>query len=292
MSGALFICLAARLSMLPVLSVGAVALASPTPVAVSAKSEVPGVRAAPPPALAQSERTRYRVAFGGLDVGELSLSIGGAVPGATVVHAAGQGAGAVLGLGRYENQVDSDFDLTRLDSLRWVNDRTWANKSLRDRAEQPVPGEVRGVREPIGKPGTPTPAGGSIPLQVRLAGPVLDPVGFILRVRAATPAAGGPAQTLYVLDGQALWRVLVTNQGRAPLPEGHVQVATVRLQVEAEPIRYDGVSDVGGDRHHRSIAIWLSDDVNRVPVRLAVSVGLGDIVASLAEIERSAPQAR
>ncbi|MDB4980155.1 MAG: hypothetical protein JWM82_907, partial [Myxococcales bacterium] len=213
-------------------------------------------------------------------------------PGATVVHAAGQGAGAVLGLGRYENQVDSDFDLLRLDSLRWVNDRTWANKSLRDRAEQPVPGDVRGVREPLGKPGIQGPPGASVPLQVRLAGPVLDPVGFILRVRAATPAPGGPPQTLYVLDGQALWRVTVANQGRAPLPEGQVQVATVRLQVEAEPIRYDGATDVGGDRHHRSIAIWLSDDVNRVPVRLAVSFGIGDIVASLAEIERSAPRAR
>ena len=103
---------------------------------------------------------------------------------------------------------------------------------------------------------------------------------------------GAPAQTLYVLDGQALWRVTVANQGRAPLPEGRVQVATFRLQVEAEPIRYDGVSDVGGDRHHRSIVIWLSDDANRVPVRLAVSVGLGDLVASLAEIERGAPQPR
>jgi hypothetical protein len=289
MSGALLISLAARVTFL---SVSAAAPLPSVPGAAPAKSDAPGVRAAPPPALAQSERTRYRVAFGGLEVGELSLSIGGAVPGASVVHAAGQGAGAVLGIGRYENQVASDFDLLRLDSLRWVNDRTWANKSMRDRAEQPAPGDIRAVREPLGKPGMPPQPGAAVPMQVRLAGPLLDPVGFILRLRAATPAPGAPAQTLYVLDGQALWRVTVTNQGRAPLPEGHVQVATLRLQVEAEPIRYDGVSDVGGDRHHRSIAIWLSDDANRVPVRLAVSVGLGDIVASLTEIERGAPNPR
>jgi hypothetical protein len=275
--------LAARLALL------SLALGALPPGAGAAKGDVPGVRAAPPPSLAQSERTRYRVAFGGLDVGELSLTIGGAAPGATVVHAAGQGAGAVLGLGRYENQVDSDFDLARLDSLRWVNERTWANRSLRDRAEQKVQGEVRGVREELGRTGHAAPP---IPLQARLAGPLLDPVGFILRVRAAMPAPGAPPQTLYVLDGQALWRVTVANQGPSPLPEGHVQAATVRLRVEAEPIRYDGVSDVGGERHHRSIAIWLSDDVNHVPVRLAVSVGVGDLVASLAEIERGAPQAR
>src|SRR5438552_633457 len=186
MSGALAI-VCARMLLLSV-EVGA---AAPRPVAQAA---VPGVRFAPPPALAQSERTRYRVAFGGLDVGELSLAIGGAAPGATVVHAAGQGAGAVLGLGRYENQVDSDFDLTRLDSLRWVNERTWAHKSLRDRAEQKVQGEVRGVREQLGPAGKASPPAPPIPLEARLAGPLLDPVGFILRLRAATPVAGGAAQ--------------------------------------------------------------------------------------------------
>ncbi|HVZ74138.1 MAG TPA: DUF3108 domain-containing protein [Polyangia bacterium] len=288
---ALLVALAARV---PLMTAAATATSAPAPlpppVALAAPATQPP-RFAPkpparsalpaPPALARSEKTRYRVAFGGLDVGELSLAIGGAAPGATIVHAAGQGAGSVLGLGRYENQLDSDFDLARLDSRRWVNSRRWANEALRDRGEQATPGDVRGSREPLdaGKP--------AVPMQARLAAPLLDPLGFILRLRAALPAARARAETLYVLDGQAYWRVTVTNEGRSPLPEGHVQVATIKLRVEADPIRFDGTPDTRGDRHHRSIAIWMSDDEARVPVRLSVSLGLGDVVASLAEIERS-----
>jgi hypothetical protein len=255
--------------------------APPSPPAQAGPGAAP-----PPPPLAQREKTRYRIAYGGLDVGELSLSIGGAAPGTTVVHAAGQGAGSVLGIGRYENQIDVDFDLSRLDSLRWVNARTWGNRSTRDRGEQRTRGEVRGVRETLGQPGP------GVPLEARLAGPLLDPIGFVLRLRAATPAAGAAAEVLYVLDGQALWRLSVSNRGREALPEGTVRASLVRVQVEAEPIRYDGASDAGTDRHHRSISIWLSDDANRVPVRLSVGVGVGDLVASLVEIDRRAPPTR
>jgi hypothetical protein len=292
MSGASLVLLAARAILASAPNVPAAAPPPPAPIVAPPPAPAPVTIVTPPPprpappALAQSERARYRIAFGGLEVGQLSVSFGGAAPGATIVHVAGQGAGAVFGLGRYENQIDSDFDLARLDSTRWVNERTWANRSTRDRGEQPVQGEVRAFREPIAKVGAPAASGVAVPMQAKLAGPLLDPLGIILRLRAAPPSPGAPAQTLYVLDGQALWRVTIANQGRAPLPDGHVQVATIKLSVEAEPIRYDGSSDVGGDRHHRSISVWMSDDANRVPIRLSVSVGLGDVVASLTEIER------
>jgi len=121
-----------------------------------------------------------------------------------------------------------------------------------------------------------------------LAAPLLDPLGFLLRLRVELPGAGARArpQILYVLDGQALWRVTITNAGRGPAPEGIVaDVPTLRLEVEAEPIRWDGVADVG-ERAHRSLKLWLSDDAARVPLRLEVPVGIANVVVALTDIDR------
>jgi hypothetical protein len=235
-----------------------------------------------PPALAQEERSRYRVDYGVLEIGELELAIAAAAPGATLVHADGHGAGGLLGLGHMENRIATDFDLARLESRRWDNARSGGEGDLRDRAEQTAAGQVSLVRERSGNASAP------VATHATLATPLLDPLGFLLRLRVEPPGAkpGDPPQILYVLDGQALWRVTITNAGRGPAPEGVAAVPTLRLEVEAEPVRWDGGLDTGGERSHRSLKLWLSDDAARVPLRLEVPVGLANLVVALTDIDR------
>jgi hypothetical protein len=243
---------------------------------------------APPPvaipsALAQRERARYRLEYGPISVGELYIAIGGAAPGATTVRAGGRGAGAVLGLGRMSNSIATDFDLQRLDARRWNNAREDGDRALLDSGEQPAPGQVNGTRTRKRPPARQT------AMQAVFPAPILDPLAFLLRLRAAPPAPGAPPQVLYVLDGQALWRLTVKSAGRAPLPEGTVGVPTVRLDAEAQPVHWNGAADEDGGRRRRSFSVWLSDDANRVPLRLEMPLGPSALVVALTEISRRSP---
>jgi hypothetical protein len=230
-----------------------------------------------PPALAQAERARYRIDYGVLEIGELEVAIAAAVPGSVLVHADGHGAGGVLGLGHMENRIATDFDLLRLESRRWDNARSGGEGDLTDRATQSGAGHVDFVRERPGRAGEPASA--------NLAAPVLDPLGFLLRLRVEPPT--GAPQVLYVLDGQALWRVTITNAGRVAPPEDAAPVPMLRLDAEAEPVHWNGAPD-HSDRKHRSFKLWLSDDAARVPLRLEMPVGIADVVVALTEISRGA----
>jgi uncharacterized protein DUF3108 len=254
-------------------------------VAAPARAPVaPRPVAAPvPPPLAHAERTRYRIAYGVLEIGELEVAISAAVPGSVLVHADGHGAGGVLGLGHMENRIATDFDLARLESRRWDNARSGGEGDLRDRALQTGAGHVDLVREHPGRAGAPETASAT------LAAPLLDPLGFLLRLRVDPPGAGprDAPQILYVLDGQALWRVTIANAGRVAPPENVAPVPMVRLDAEAEPVHWNGAADAGGDRKRRSFKLWLSDDAARVPLRLEMPVGIADVVVALISIERA-----
>jgi hypothetical protein len=255
-------------------------------VAAPATAVAQPVRAAPvtspppvPSALARAERTRYRIDYGVLEIGALEVVIAAAVPGATLVHADGHGSGGVLGLGHMDDRIATDFDLTRLDSRSWDNARSGGEGELRDRALQTGAGHVDLVRDRAG-------GAGPEKASVVLAAPLLDPLGLLLRLRVEPP--GASAQILYVLDGQALWRVTITNAGRVVPPENAARVPMIRLEAQAEPMRWNGTPDTDGDRTHRSFKLWLSDDAAHVPLRLEMPVGIADVVVALTEIARSA----
>jgi hypothetical protein len=256
----------------------------PTPAAevpVPLEPPAPAVVPPPPPPapvpVASRETTRYTVSYGPFTIGEVRLQIAGAAPGAGRVLADGRGEGGLVGLGRIENVIATEFDLSRLDSRHWVDGRK-GERTLDDHVDQPTPGQVAFSRDLL------DPARTILRSTATLPGPLLDPLGFLLRLRVAPP--GAAPQVLYVLDGQALWRVTVTNMGRAPFPEPGLRVPTLRLDAEAEPILYDGSPANDPTRRHRSFSLWLSDDGPRVPLRVEMPLGLSTVVVSLAEIRR------
>jgi hypothetical protein len=177
-----------------------------------------------------------------------------------------------------DDRIATDFDFTRLESRRWDNARSGGEGALRDRARQTGAGRVDLVRERAGA--------GPQTASAVLAAPLLDPLGFLLRLRVDPPRAS--PQILYVLDGQALWRVTITNAGRVVPPENVAPVPMVRLEAEAEPVSWNGTPDTDGDRTHRSFKLWLSDDAAHVPLRLEMPVGIANVVVALTEIARPA----
>jgi Protein of unknown function (DUF3108) len=292
MSGGLLMLWLMRLPCLPV-ELGE----PPPPSAPSPTRPLPGpaplmppparLSAPPPPMpapLAMRESAHYRVDYGVLSIGEIQLSVDGPLPGAaagpapargeTLVRAAGYGQGAIFGLGRLENRIEAEFDLRSLSSRRWTSARLADGQSIRDFAEQPQQGQIEMRRERAGAPVDSR--------RATFPGPALDPVSFLLRLRVAPPAPGG-SQVLQVLDGQALWRVTISNTSPPPTADGGPP--RIRLEGRAEPIFYDGRSDPG-ERSLREFALWLSDDAARVPLRLEMPIGIGDLVVALVDVDR------
>jgi hypothetical protein len=257
-----------------------------TPARASPRPATPARAAALPPSLAMVERARYRVEYGPFEVGEISIAIDG--PGAAarsgdapaVVRARGQGVGAIVGLGRRESRVETEFDPAALASRRWTMSRTDADGTVADTVDEPAAGRLAITRVRDGRAGQRTAA--TVP------GAVLDPLGLLLRLRAAPPDGRAGPLALNLLDGQALWRVTFAAAGTERLDRDGPGRPALRFEGRADPIRYDGAPDPG-ERPARAFVVWLSADDARVPLRLEMPIGVSNLVASLVELERTGP---
>jgi hypothetical protein len=232
-----------------------------------------------PPPLAMLERARYRVEFGWLgQVGEIDVSIRGdrAEGAERLVQVVGQGEGAVFGLGRIRATVDGDFSPARLGSRRWTTARWKSGETITDVVDQPSPGLLNLSRR---RDGVATETD-----QARSLFATFDPLGFVMRVRIAPPAVG-QSQIVQVMEGKALWRVTLATAGVQQLPGSPTRQRALRIDGRADPIIYDGRRD-DRDRPHRTFTMWLSDDPARVPLRLSMPVGIGDVVVQLVDLQR------
>jgi hypothetical protein len=96
-------------------------------------------------------------------------------------------------------------------------------------------------------------------------------------------APPGAVRTVYIVGGRRLWRVDVTFAGsevigsalgtrRVVRYEGKSYRVTGRLAVEPKPAR--------------TFTVWLSDDADRVPLKVTAKTELGDIAMDLTEYNR------
>jgi hypothetical protein len=239
----------------------------------------PGWTPAPLPApLAMREEARYSVGYGLFgSIGELRLSIDDErVDGSRrLLKVGGYGQGAILGLGRTEKRIDGEFDPATLNSRRWTMART-GGEAVTDVMEQAQAGVVTMTRQRPGQAQTNR--------QATFQAITLDPVGLLMRLRVAPPSAGQPA-VLQLLDGQALWRVTLTLAGRESLSISEHTMAVLRIEGRADPIFYNG-SDAP-DRPRRTFTVWLSDDDTRIPLRLTLPIGPGEVLVELLELTRT-----
>ncbi len=225
----------------------------------------------PAPVALPNETATYRVTYGILgQVAEATVSFAPAAGSATpLVRAVGTGAGAVLGFGKMSKRIESEFDARALGPTRWTSTRWSDGKTTIDIAEQVQPGAVSLVRKRQGQPDQAAAfSRGAI---------VLDPLGLLLRIRLAVPTA----RTVYeVLDGRGLWLITL-----APAAGPGVQ-PLLRLDGQADPVYWDGLPDK--KRTARRFSLYLSNDARRIPVRLVVPFGIGEVRVDIVALTRPA----
>jgi hypothetical protein len=78
-----------------------------------------------------------------------------------------------------------------------------------------------------------------------------------------------------------VWRVQLTVGKREPVMTALGEFATVRFDGSGVRLLRDGTEDPESDR--RKFSLWVSDDADRVPVRLVAHTDYGDIRMDLVD---------
>lgn len=102
-----------------------------------------------------------------------------------------------------------------------------------------------------------------------------------LRGWKATP---GARRTVYVVGGRRLWRVDVTYTGEETI--GSALGNRRAIVFEGKSFRARGNMTIESQQPSRTFKVWLSDDADRVPLKVVAATELGDIVMDLTEYSR------
>jgi len=97
-------------------------------------------------------------------------------------------------------------------------------------------------------------------------------------------AAPGARRSVYVVGGRRVWRVDVTFAGGEAIGSALGNRRAIKFTGESFRIRRDFKTETV--KPTRTFTVWLSDDADRVPLRVAASTELGDIVMELTAYER------
>jgi hypothetical protein len=97
-------------------------------------------------------------------------------------------------------------------------------------------------------------------------------------------AAPGTTRAVFVIGGRRLWRVDVKYAGE----ESIGSAVGNRRTVVYEGMSYRAKRDLSieSNRPARTFRVWLSDDADRVPLKVAAKTELGDVVMTLTEYNR------
>ena len=96
--------------------------------------------------------------------------------------------------------------------------------------------------------------------------------------------APGTSRTLYVMGGKRIWKAEVRFGGRETIGTQLGNRAAVRIDGSAWRAHNDLSIDAG--KPAREFSVWLSDDADRVPLRVIAKTELGDLVIDLTDYRR------
>ena len=248
-------------------------------------AELPAVTAPPLPAPVSlagvNEQSTYDVRYGFLgQVGELRLSttpVSFESSGTPILRILGEGAGDVLGFGRFERRIETEFDVVIRASRHWRSTRHSSGLVSDERVTDLVsrqPGDKLDIQRRRGDSVAPTSTATLAP-----ASSTSDPLGVIWRLRNQIPAAG-ENQVLQMLDGMALWRIEIRRVGDlVPVPDS--SRTGIQLAADMTPVLYNGQHDPG--RPERHFTLWLQADSGHLPLRLEMPLGPAVAVLTLRE---------
>ena len=97
-------------------------------------------------------------------------------------------------------------------------------------------------------------------------------------------AAPGTVRSVYVIGGRRLWRVDVKYVGEETIGSA----VGNRRAVVYEGVSYRAKRDLAAesDKPARKFRVWLSDDADRVPLKVAATTELGDVNMTLTDYSR------
>lgn len=127
----------------------------------------------------------------------------------------------------------------------------------------------------------------SAPVHVRLAPPPgAMPHDMHTAMASLRPWSGvkGEARTLWVIGGRRLWKADVTWVGSGALETVFGARQAVRIDGTAQ--RYRGAGTPERGRPERRFSVWLSDDGDRVPLRVEAYTEIADVVVDLVDYYR------
>ena len=227
------------------------------------------------------ESMSFEVRLGGVLAGEAQLAVGeiGEVDGhrAVVVKSRAATAGAAALLKNIVDEATTTIDLTTgrplLLDTRVVN----GDKSMT--TQTTFTGSIANVT--YLRDAETTPHGYRIDFG---AVTVHDTHSAMAQMRGwkATP---GTTRSVFVVGGRRLWRVDMRYVGIETIASSVGNRRAVRLDGSSYHAKQN-LSVDKGDKAQRTFSVWLSDDGDRVPLRVTAKTELGEVAMELAEYNR------
>lgn len=227
------------------------------------------------------ETMAYEVELGGVLVGEAQLAVGeiGEVDGRRAIavrsRAATAGAAALL-----RNIVDEATSVIDADTGRPISvDTNVIMGERRITANAAFSGTTATVtyrRNAEAAPQT---------MKIDFGANALHDAHTAMAQLRGWRAAPGTTRTVFVIGGRRLWRVDVAYAGEDTIGSA---VLGNRRAVVFDGTGYRAKRDltVESNKPARTFRVWLSDDADRVPLRVTAKTELGDVVMSLVDYSR------
>jgi len=226
------------------------------------------------------ETMAFEVRLGGVVAGEAQLAVGavGEVDGkhAVVVKSRAATAGAAAMILKIVDEATTTIDMES--GRPMLLDTFVEQNGKRTTAQAKFTGTVADV--------TYTRSDDTTPHNFKLnfgANTVHDMHSAMAQVRGWRPALG-TTRSVFVVGGRRLWRVDVKFAGTETV--GSALGNRRAIKFEGQSFRAKGNFEIESDKPARSFTVWLSDDGDRVPLKVLAKTELGDVSIDLTEYSR------
>jgi hypothetical protein len=235
--------------------------------------------ATPANGLFPGESMTFAVSLGGVEAGEAALAVGtpGKVDGreAIVVTSRVASSGAFRWVKDVEDELTSTIDIetglptaviadVKFGAKRYHSEGTFQG-ALVDLAWHKGDSRIRHTRYDFGK---------------------VDAHDAHTAMAAMRTWEGQPGETqrLFIVGGRRIWRTDVTWAGRETIGTQLGNQSAVRL--DGVSVRVTGRLEPERGKKSRSFSVWMSDDADRVPLKVIAHTELGDVVIELTSYQR------
>jgi hypothetical protein len=226
------------------------------------------------------ETMAFEVRLGGVLAGEAALAVGelGEFEGkkAVVVKSRANTAGAAALIRRIVDEATTVIDMESGRPLQLETLVEQGNKTTT--AQATFTGAIADIT--YKRSDDPTPRTYKIHFGAQA---VHDTHSAMAQVRGWRPAPG-TTRSVFVVGGRRLWRVDVKYVGSETIGSALGNRRAIKL--EGASFRARPNFTIETDKPMRTFSVWLSDDADRVPLKVLATTELGDVSVDLTEYNR------